>query len=92
MSGDLAQAAKEAALKNAMSRLSPGAMHALKAAAKLRNSTPEDVLREELSDYLASQIPFVDVEGIVRNMRGSFFTAGYALGSLRAWVRKKSGE
>ena len=68
--------AKDAAVREAMGRLSPGAVHALRAAAKLRNSTPEEVLREELRDYVASQIPYVDVEGIIRNMAGVFYTAG----------------
>ena len=80
--------AKDAAVREAMGRLSPGAVHALRAAAKLRNSTPEEVLREELRDYVASQIPYVDVEGIIRNMAGVFYTAGYAVGTLKGWISR----
>ena len=81
--------AKDAAVREAMGRLSPGAVHALRAAAKLRNSTPEEVLREELRDYVAAQIPYVDVEGIIRNMAGVFYTAGYAVGTLKGWDAEK---
>ena len=66
--------AKDAAVREAMGRLSPGAVHALRAAAKLRNSTPEEVLREELR--------------IIRNMAGVFYTAGYAVGTLKGWISR----
>ena len=75
---------REAALREAKD----AAVHALRAAAKLRNSTPEEVLREELRDYVASQIPYVDVEGIIRNMAGVFYTAGYAVGTLKGWISR----
>lgn len=80
--------ARDAAVREAMGRLSPGALHALRAAAKLRNASPEEVLQEELRDYVASQIPFVDVEGIIRNMAGVFYTAGYAVGTLKGLISR----
>lgn len=80
------RAAREAALRDAMNRLSPGALHALRAAARLRNATPEEVLQDELRDYVSSQIPYVDVEGIIRNMAGVFYTAGYAVGKFKGWI------
>ena len=46
------------------------------------------MLREELRDYVASQIPYVDVEGIIRNMAGVFYTAGYAVGTLKGWISR----
>lgn len=80
--------ARDAAVREAMGRLSPSALHALRAAAKLRNASPEEVLQEELRDYVASQIPFVDVEGIIRNMAGVFYTAGYAVGTLKGLISR----
>ena len=78
---------REQMIAMAMQRLSPQSLHALRAVAKLQEKTPEEVLEEELRDYVGSQIPAVDVEAIIQNMSPMLYQAGYTLGRLRAWAQ-----
>lgn len=78
-----------AAARQMMHKLSPDAMRALRTVARMRNQPPEEVLRDELRDYIAAQLPIVDVEGIVRAMGSKFYSLGYTIGSIRGFLKNR---
>ncbi len=76
-----------------MSRLSPNAVRTLRTVAKMRNRRAEDVLREEIEGYISDRLPLVDIEGIIRLMGARFYEVGYAVGTVKKFIRhwKKRG-
>lgn len=81
----------DAAMQRLMRGLSPNALRALHAAAEMRNRPAEDVLRDEIRNYIADRLPPVDIEGVIHAMGDRFYQLGYFCGTakrlLREWNR-----
>lgn len=74
-----------------MQALPPQARIALNAMSELQHRSPEDVLRDEIRNYIAGRIPAVDLEGAVASIRSSAYEAGRLIGTLSGWA-KRFGE
>lgn len=70
-----------------MSRLSPDALRTLRMVADMRNRSPEDVLREEIENAVAEQLPPVPIEEIIRLMGARCYELGYLVGSAKRMFR-----
>lgn len=66
-----------------MAGLSPEARHALEVMSQMKNSTPEDVLREEIKRYIAGRIPSIDIEGALSLVKQRAYQAGYIFGCIK---------
>lgn len=75
-----------------MQALPPEARLALNTMAQLQNRSVEDVLRDEIANYIAGKIPHVDLEGAVSTIRDTAYQAGYMIGKLRSFARRMSDE
>lgn len=75
-------------LNRVYGKLSPDAIKILKSVAQARGSTPEEVLREALKGYLATEVPSIDIEGIVKSLKPGFRQAGFAVGRAAALFRR----
>lgn len=76
------------AMSRLMRGLSPDALRALHAVAEMRNRSPEDVLRDEIRNYIADKLPPVDVEGIIHAMADRFYQFGYFCGTAKRLLRQ----
>lgn len=75
-----------------MQALPPEARLALNTMAQLQNRSVEDVLRDEIANYIAGKIPHVDLEGAVSTIKSTAYQAGYMLGRLRRFARDMTDD
>lgn len=71
-----------------MAALPPEARLALNTMAQLQNRSVEDVLREEIANYIAGKIPHVDLDGAMSTIKSTAYQAGFMLGRLRRFARE----
>ena len=69
-----------------MQGLPPQARTALNVMAEMQKRPPEDVLRDEIRNYIAGRLPAIDLEGAVKAIQKRSYQAGYLVGSLRKFV------
>ena len=77
----------KANVERVMQGLSPQARAALKVMSEMQNRPAEDVLRDEIRNYIAGRLPALDIEGAVRAIADRAYQAGYIVGSLRRFAR-----
>ena len=77
------------ATRQMMSRLSPEAFRALRAIGKMRNQSPEEALRDEIRGYIEDKLPLPDPEWVIRSMHERFYQLGYAMGTVKRWLRNR---
>lgn len=75
-----------------MQGLPPQARTALNLMAELQKRPPEDVLRDEIRNYIAGRLPAIDLEGAVKAIQERSYQAGYLVGSLRKFVSNWNRE
>lgn len=75
-----------------MQGLPPQARTALNVMAKMQKRPPEDVLRDEIRNYIAGRLPAIDLEGAVKAIQERSYQAGYLVGSLRKFVSNWNRE
>ncbi len=75
-----------------MAALPPEARFALNTMAELQKRPAEDVLRDEIADFIAGKVPHVDLEGAVATIRSNAYQAGYMLGRLRRFARSMTED
>lgn len=75
-----------------MQGLPPQARTALNVMAELQKRAPEDVLRDEIRNYIAGRLPAIDLEGAVKAIQERSYQAGYLVGSLRKFVSNWNRE
>lgn len=75
-----------------MQGLPPQARTALNVMAELQKRPPEDVLRDEIRNYIAGRLPAIDLEGAVKAIQERSYQAGYLVGSLRKFVSNWNRE
>ena len=79
-------------LRGVYSKLSPQSVKIIENLARARGSTPQEVLAEALKGYLASELPRIDVEGIIRGLKPTLRQVGFAVGRIRGLVRRWRDE
>lgn len=72
--------------------LPPQARTALNVMAEMQKRPPEDVLRDEIRNYIAGRLPTIDLEGAVKAIQERSYQAGYLVGSLRKFVSNWNRE
>lgn len=75
-----------------MQGLPPQARTALNVMAEMQKRPPEDVLRDEICNYIAGRLPAIDLEGAVKAIQERSYQAGYLVGSLRKFVSNWNRE
>lgn len=75
-----------------MQGLPPQARTALNVMAELQKRPPEDVLRDEIRNYIAGRLPAIDLEGAVKAIQERSYQAGYLVGSLRKFISNWNRE
>ena len=75
-----------------MQGLPPQARTALNVMAEMQKRPPEDVLRDEIRNYIAGRLPAIDLEGAVKAIQERTYQAGYLVGSLRKFVSNWNRE
>ena len=75
-----------------MQGLPPQARTALNVMAEMQKRPPEDVLRDEIRNYIAGRLPAIDLEGAVKAIQERSYQAGYLVGSLRKFVSNWNRE
>ena len=75
-----------------MQGLPPQARTALNVMAEMQKRPPEDVLRDEIRNYIAGRLPTIDLEGAVKAIQERSYQAGYLVGSLRKIVSNWNRE
>lgn len=75
-----------------MQGLPPQARTALNVMAEMQKRPPEDVLRDEIRNYIAGRLPTIDLEGAVKAIQERSYQAGYLVGSLRKFVSNWNRE
>lgn len=75
-----------------MSRLSPDALNTLRMVADMKKRPPEEVLREEIENAIANQLPPVPIEEIIRLMGARCYELGYLVGSAKRFLRNLRGD
>lgn len=74
-----------------MQGLPPEARAALNVMSQMQQRPPEDVLRDEIKNYIEGRLPRIDIEGAIKALR-LVRTAGYIIGSLRKFARNWNRE
>ena len=80
------------AVDKVMQGLPPQARTALNVMAEMQKRPPEDVLRDEIRNYIAGRLPAIDLEGAVKAIQERSYQAGYLVGSLRKFVSNWNRE
>ncbi len=79
-------------LDMAMRALPPQARIALETAAQLQNRPAEEVLREEIRNYITGRLPIVNIDAAIQAIQATAHTAGYLIGRLRRFAREMNEE
>lgn len=76
----------------AMQALPPQARIALEAMAQMQNRPAEDVLRDQIRQYIAGRMPIVNIDAAMQAIQATAHTAGYLIGRLRRLARETGSE
>ena len=76
----------------AMRALPPQARIALETLAQMQQRPAEDVLRDEIREYIAGHMPVVNIDAAMQAIQATAHTAGYLIGRLRRFAREMSDE
>ena len=75
-----------------MQGLPPEARAALNVMSQMQQRPPEDVLRDEIKNYIEGRLPRIDIEGAIKALQSRSYQAGYIIGSLRNFARNWNRE
>ena len=76
----------------AMRALPPQARIALETMAQMQKRPAEDVLRDEIRQYIAGRLPIVNIDAAIEAIQATAHTAGYLIGRLRRFAREMNNE
>ena len=79
-------------LEIAMRALPPQARIALETMAQMQNRPAEDVLRDEIRQYIAGRLPIVNIDAAIEAIQETAHTEGYLIGRLRRFAREMNNE
>ena len=79
-------------LEIAMRALPPQARIALETMAQMQNRPAEDVLRDEIRQYIAGRLPIVNIDAAIEAIQATAHTAGYLIGRLSPFAREMNNE
>lgn len=83
---------KQETVERVMERLSPEAKFALHTLSEMQKRSPEDVLRDEIKNYIEGKLPAIDIDAIMRSLKDTAYRAGYIIGSVRNFARRWNNE
>ena len=69
-----------------MQGLPPEARAALNVMSQMQQRPPEDVLRDEIKNYIEGRLPRIDIEGAIKALQARSYQAGYIVGSLETGI------
>ena len=72
--------------------LPPQARFVINTMSEAQKRPVEDVLRDEIREYIAGRLPAIDLDGAMRTVRTTAYDAGYMLGRLRRFARDWAGD
>lgn len=75
-----------------MERLPPQARIALDTLSKMQNRSPEDVLRDEIKNYIQGRLPAIDLDRAMSAIKVGAHQAGYLFGRLRRFAQNLNRE
>ena len=70
----------------------PQARIALETMAQMQKRPAEDVLRDEIRQYIAGRLPIVNIDAAIEAIQATAHTAGYLIGRLRRFAREINNE
>lgn len=79
-------------LEIAMRALPPQARIALETMAQMQKRPAEDVLRDEIRQYIAGRLPIVNIDAAIEAIQATAHTAGYLIWRLRRFAREMNNE
>ena len=79
-------------LEIAMRALPPQARIALETMAQMQKRPAEDVLRDEIRQYIAGRLPIVNIDAAIEAIQATAHTAGDLIGRLRRFARGINNE
>ena len=74
-----------------MQGLPPEARAALNVMSQMQQRPPEDVLRDEIKNYIEGRLPRIDIEGAIKALQARSYQAGYIVGSPEVCPKLESG-
>lgn len=83
---------KQETVERVMERLSPEARFALHTLSEMQKRSPEDVLRDEIKNYIEGKLPAIDIDAVMRSLKDTAYRAGYIIGSVRKFARRWNNE
>ena len=83
---------KQETVDRVMERLSPEARFALHTLSEMQKRPPEDVVRDEIKNYIEGKLPAIDIDAIMRSLKDTAYRAGYIIGSVRNFARRWNNE
>jgi len=75
-----------------MQTLPPEARVALKFMSEAQKRPVEDVLRDEIQNYIAGRLPAIDIDFAMQQIKATAHRAGYLIGRLRRFAREHTEE
>ena len=75
-----------------MQGLPPEARAALNVMSQMQQRPPEDVLRDEIKNYIEGRLPRIDIEGAIKALQARSYHAGYIDRSLRKCARNSKRQ
>ena len=76
----------------AMRALPPQARIALETMARMQDRPAEDVLRDEIREYIAGKVPAIDIDAAMQGIKSTAYQAGFLIGRLRSFARRMGSE
>ncbi|MDR3897705.1 MAG: hypothetical protein Q3X95_00380 [Duodenibacillus sp.] len=75
-----------------MQQLPPEARVALNTMAELQKRPAEEVLRDEIREYIAGKVPAIDIDAAMQGIKSTAYQAGFLIGRLRSFARRMGSE
>ena len=79
-----------------MQGLPPEARAALNVMSQMQQRPPEDVLRDEIKNYIEGRLPRIDIEGAIKALQSRSYHPGPTRASLRNfalnWTRQSNND
>ena len=75
-----------------MQQLPPEARVALNTMAELQKRPAEEVLRDEIREYIAGKVPAIDIDAAMQGIKSTASQAGFLIGRRRSFARRMGSE
>lgn len=79
---------KDIIVQQMLTQMTPQALRVLETIATKRDKNVEDVLRDEIENYIARELPLPPVDEIISTMAGRFYELGYFCGTVKNVLKR----